>query len=191
VLPHPSDPLIHEPYMRSARGYIEIAEQVNGPIQQPVSFSYIWGDALEELERVVPDLRMINLETSVTESDDYWKGKYIHYRMHPNNIPCITAAGIDYCSLANNHILDWGYSGLTEKLETLRKVNVKIAGAGQNLKEAEIPAVMEVEGKGRVIVFSFGSLTSGIPVSWAASADRPGVNITSGDGLSLVGVGDT
>ncbi len=177
VLPHPSDPLIHEPYMKSARGYVELAEKANGPIQKPVNFSYIWGDALEELERVQPDLRIINLETSVTTSNDYWQGKGIHYRMHPENIHCLTAAKIDYCSLANNHVLDWGYAGLTETLETLKKVNINSAGAGQNLQEAETPAVMEVEGKGRVIVFSYGSKTSGIPFSWAASEDKPGVNL--------------
>ena len=90
VLPHPSDPLIHEPFMRSARGYVDIAEQINGPIPRPVSYSYIWGDALEEWERMATDVRIINLETSVTESDDYWQGKSIHYRMHPENIPTIT-----------------------------------------------------------------------------------------------------
>jgi len=47
------------------------------PIQRPVDFSYIWGDALQEMEHVMPDLRVINLETAVTESDDYWKGKSI------------------------------------------------------------------------------------------------------------------
>jgi len=177
VLPRPGNPVIHEPYMKSAGGYVELGEQANGPIQKPVSPSYIWGDAIEELERLAPDLRIINLETSVTESDDYWKGKSIHYRMHPDNISCITSARIDYCSLANNHILDWGYAGLTESLETLKKVNVKTAGAGRNRWEAEAPAVIPVEGKGRVIVFSFGSLTSGIPLKWAASEDSPGVNL--------------
>jgi poly-gamma-glutamate synthesis protein (capsule biosynthesis protein) len=177
VLPHPGDPLIYESYMKSAEGYVEIAENVNGPIQRPVGFSYIWGDSLEEMERVTPDVRLINLETSITESDDYREGKHIHYRMHPKNIYTITAADIDIVSLANNHILDWGYSGLMETLETLKKVNVKIAGAGRNLREAEAPAVMEIEGKGRVIVFSFGSVTSGIPPGWAASDDSPGVNL--------------
>jgi poly-gamma-glutamate synthesis protein (capsule biosynthesis protein) len=177
VLPHPGDPLIHEPYMRSAIGYVELAERANGPIQKPVNFSYIWGDALEELERVRPDLRIINLETSVTTSNDYWKGKGINYRMHPENIPSLTAAKIDCCSLANNHVLDWGYAGLTETLETLKKANIHSAGAGQNLQEAESPAVMEIEGKGRVIVFSYGLTTSGIPSSWAASDDKPGVNL--------------
>ena len=177
VLPHPSNPIIYESYMQSAIGYVELAEMVNGPIQKPVDFSYIWGDSLEELERVVPDLRIINLETSVTKSDDYWKGKGINYRMHPENIGCLTIAKIDYCSLANNHVLDWGYAGLTETLETLRKANIHYAGAGEILQEAEKPVVMEVEGKGRVIVFSFGLETSGIPSSWAASEDKPGVNL--------------
>ncbi len=177
VLPHPSDPLIHESYIISARGYVELAEKAHGPIQKPVDFSYIWGDALEELEQLQPDLRLINLETSVTTSDDYWEGKGIHYRMHPENVLSLTAAKIDYCSLANNHVLDWGYAGLIETLDTLKKVNINCAGAGLNLQEAETPAVMEVEGKGRVIVFSYGLETSGIPFSWAASEDKPGVNL--------------
>ena len=177
VLPHPGDPLIHEPYVKSATGYVELAERANGPIPKPVSFSYPWGDALKEWERVNPDVRIINLETSVTTSNDYWSGKGIHYRMHPKNIPCLTAAKIDFCSLANNHVLDWGYRGLTETLETLKHVNINSAGAGQNLHEAETPAVIEVQGKGRVIVFSYGLPSSGIPSSWAASEDRPGVNL--------------
>jgi poly-gamma-glutamate synthesis protein (capsule biosynthesis protein) len=177
VLPHPSHPVIYEPYMRSASGYVELAELAHGPIQKPVDFAYTWGDALVELERVGPDLRLINLETSVTTSDDYWEGKEINYRMHPENIPTLAAARIDYCSLANNHVLDWGYAGLTETLETLKKANINSAGAGQTLQEAEAPAVMEVEGKGRVIVFSYGLRTSGVPVSWAASEDQAGVNL--------------
>jgi poly-gamma-glutamate synthesis protein (capsule biosynthesis protein) len=97
--------------------------------------------------------------------------------MHPENIHSLTAAKIDYCSLANNHVLDWGYAGLTETMETLKKANINIAGAGLNIKEAASPAVMEVEGKGRVVVFSYGLRTSGIPFIWGASKDRPGVNL--------------
>ncbi len=177
VLPHPSDSRIHEPYVKDAREYVRIAEKANGPIPKPVDSPYIWGEALDEFERVRPDVKLINLETSVTKSDDYWKHKGINYRMHPENIPCTTAAGIDCCALANNHVLDWGYSGLAETLETLRKAGIKTAGAGRNREEAEAPAVVEVAGKGRVIVFSLGSETSGIPFDWAATESRAGVNL--------------
>jgi len=176
ILVHQSDPVLHEGYMKDARGYVEIAERLNGPIPRSVDPAYIWGDALDELKRMGPDLRLINLETSVTRSDDYWKDKGIHYRMHPENIDCITAAKIDVCSLANNHVLDWGYAGLKETLETLRRARIRSVGAGIDLKEAEAPVIMEMKGKGRVVVFAFGSPTSGVPLGWGASEQRPGVN---------------
>lgn len=177
VLPHSCNPVLYEPYVRDARKYVEIAEEANGPISKPVNYSYIWGDALEALQQLAPDVQIINLETSVTQSDTYWKGKNIHYRMHPRNIDCITAAGIDCCVLANNHVLDWGYAGLKETLQTLHNENIKTAGAGSNQAEAKAPAVIEVQGKGRVIVFSIGMKSSGIPWQWSAKDNKPGVNL--------------
>ena len=177
VLPHPGDPRIYEPYMRDANGYVKLAARESGFIPRPVEFSYIWGDALNELERVAPDVRMINLETAITRSNDFWPRKGINYRMHPDNIPCLTTAGIDCCALANNHVLDWGYSGLEETLQILTHAGIKYAGAGLNRKEAEAPVIVEIAGKGRVIVLSLGSVTSGIPRQWAATERRAGVNL--------------
>lgn len=177
VLPHPSEPRIYESYVRSAVGYVKLAEEHSGPIPRPVEYSYIWGAALEELERARPDVRIINLETAVTTAGDYWKGKGINYRMHPGNVPCLASAGIDCCALANNHVLDWGYPGLAETVRSLETAGIRTAGAGQNIEKARAAAVMEVEEKGRVLVYSLGSVTSGIPRSWAASKDRPGVNL--------------
>jgi poly-gamma-glutamate capsule biosynthesis protein CapA/YwtB (metallophosphatase superfamily) len=177
VLPYPSQPEIYEHYVLDARSYVELAEERNGPITKPVSFPYIWGDALTEFERVSPDLRIINLETSVTRSNHYWKGKGINYRMHPDNIPCLTAANIDGCTLANNHVLDWGHAGLKETLATLKQAHIKTAGAGANAKEAQTPALFEIPGKGRVILFSFGDKSSGLPYDWKASENKAGVNM--------------
>ena len=177
ILPHPSEPFIPEFYLSDAREYVKLAEQANGSIPASVSFSYIWGDALEKWERIAPDVQLINLETSITKSNDYWRGKGINYRMNPDNIPCLTAAKIDCCSLANNHVLDWGYSGLVETIATLKTAQIKTAGAGLNQHSAQTPAIIEVKDKGRAIIFSFGVTTSGIPVSWAAGKDKPGVNL--------------
>lgn len=174
VLPHPGDPHLYEPYVNTALTYVELAERANGPIPRPVNFAYVWGDALAELQRVHPDVRLINLETSITRSDEPWPGKGINYRMHPDNLPCLTAADIDCCALANNHVLDWGYAGLLETLATLRSADIKTAGAGRDRDEAEAPAIIACAGAQRVIVFAFGFLTSGIPPEWAA-ANRAGV----------------
>jgi len=177
ILPHPGDPTLHESYVRDARGYLELAEAAYGPIPRPAAPDYIWGDALEELDRARTDLRIVNLETSITRSDAYWRGKEVLYRMHPGNIGCLAAARIDCCCLANNHVLDWGYEGLEETLDTLDGAGVAHAGAGRDVAEAAAPAVLDAAGKGRVLVFAFGSPTSGVPRPWGAAANRPGVNL--------------
>ena len=177
ILAHPSAPRIFEPYLRDARGYLQLAESASGEIPRSAAAAYPWGDALGVLEKMAPELRIVNLETSITCSDDYWKGKGINYRMQPANVPCLTAAGIDACALANNHVLDWGYAGLDETLKTLHSVGIKTAGAGGNREQAAMPAELPVPGKGRVQLFSFGLESSGIPQQWRAADDKPGVNL--------------
>lgn len=171
ILPHPGDPAIPEFYLESAKGYVELAETAHGSIPYPVDFAYIWGDALGEWARLRPHLKIVNLETCITRSPDYWPGKGVNYRMNPENIPCLTAAGIDCCSLANNHILDWGYQGLAETCATLHTAHIKAAGAGRNLEAAMAPAVMEVEGKG---LPGRGGLAPGGPEPGGPAAGHPG-----------------
>ena len=173
MLAHPWDPTLHEDYVASARDYVSLAEQANGPIPRRAEPSYVWGAALA---RMRPDARIINLETAITRSDDYAR-KGINYRMSPENADCLSAAGIDCCVLANNHVLDWGRSGLLQTLATLKRLKIKTSGAGRNLLEATAPATLDMANKVRLLVFSFGTVTSGIPRNWVATADNPGVNL--------------
>src|SRR5215471_728893 len=142
ILAHPSRPRLYEDYVDSARDYVGMAESRNGPIPRRVKPSYIWGEALEVLDRVQPDLRIITLETSITISEGAER-KGINYRMHPRNVVCLTAARIHCCVLANNHILDWGRAGLADTLRALRDAKIHIAGAGEDLAQAQRPAVMD------------------------------------------------
>jgi len=178
ILAQPCPPGIQEPYVRDARDYVALAEEANGPIARPVAPAYIWGDALAELERLAPDARIINLETSVTTSDDFWPAKGIHYRMHPGNVDCLTAAGVDVCVLANNHVLDYGRSGLDETIATLTDAGLKVAGAGASIQQAQEPAIVDLSGDGgRILMFAVGAENSGIPKTWAASAASSGVDL--------------
>src|SRR5437868_8166518 len=70
VLAHPCGPEIYEYHMRSAEGYVLLAEQANGPIPRCNRPSCVWGAALDQLERMQPDARIVNLETAVTRSND-------------------------------------------------------------------------------------------------------------------------
>src|SRR5205809_6728734 len=175
VLPYPASPALYEEYLRDARDYVQLAEEANGPIPRPAGFDYIWGDALPEMKSA--DLRIVNLETAITSSETPWPEKGIHYRMHPENLGCLRSAKISACALANNHVLDWGYDGLSETLKTLEAAGIAHAGAGNDAEEAMQPAALDTAGNGRLLLFSFGSRTSGMPEDWKATSISPGVNL--------------
>lgn len=177
ILPDPSDPDLFERWMTSAQGYVALAEARCGPISRPVGFDYVWGDALESWRSAPPDLRIANLETSITRSPD-WAPKGINYRMSPGNVGVLEAAGFDCCVLANNHVLDWGRAGLIDTLAALDRAGIARAGAGRDLAEARAPAVLQAGGKGRALVYALAVESSGAPVNWAAGPDRPGINLT-------------
>ncbi len=176
ILPSPCPPKLYEEYVSSAQEYVRLAEAASGPIPRPVDLSYIWGDALAELEAHAPDARIVNLETSVTRSETA-EHKAINYRVSPQNAACLCAAGIDCCALANNHVLDWGPSGLLETLGTLERLNIAVAGAGRRIDEAQRPAILEIPTKNRVVVLSFALPDSGTPLDWGATHVSPGVNL--------------
>jgi poly-gamma-glutamate synthesis protein (capsule biosynthesis protein) len=175
ILPSPVDPRIHERVVRSALGYVALAERVHGPIPRGVPFSYVWGDALAVLEAWRPDLFVVNLETAVTDRGRPLP-KGINYRMSPGNLPVLRAAGIDCCVLANNHVLDWGEVGLLDTLDNLAAAGLRACGAGRDAAAAAAPAVFPMRDGRRVVVHGVALRSSGVPPGWAASPDRPGVN---------------
>ncbi|MFO1125569.1 MAG: CapA family protein [Methylocystis sp.] len=176
ILPSPCPPKLYEEYVSSAEEYVRLAETASGPIQRPVDFSYIWGDALDAFLAQAPDARIVNLETSVTRSETA-EHKAINYRISPQNAACLRAAAIDCCALANNHVLDWGRSGLVETLDTLARLGVASAGAGRTIDDAQRPAILDVPAKARIVVLSLALPDSGTPVDWAATRVSPGVNL--------------
>lgn len=178
-------PVLYESYVKDARQYVMLAEQENGPVEQPVSSAYVWGDAMSVWAGEDPLFRLINLETGITVNPDPWPGKGINYRMHPANVDILTAASIDFCSLANNHTLDWSRKGLIEMLRVLKKANIAVAGAGRDITEANQPAILE-NGGSRVLILAYGSETSGIPSSWAADEKMAGINLLPGLGSETV-----
>lgn len=176
LLPHPGDPRLSEPYVRDATTYLRLAEEVNGPVPRPVPPAWPWGDALPVLAHLAPDARIVNLETSVTRADDADRGKAVHYRMTPENVPCLTTAGLHVCTLANNHSGDFGQAGLRDTLHSLAGARLATAGAGEDLPAARRPAAVPVDGA-RVLVFSVATTSSGVPPHWAAAPGRPGVDL--------------
>jgi len=176
ILAEPCDPKLYEPSMDDARDYVAIAEEISGPIPRAAPPEYPWGEALAILDAVRPDARIVNLETSITHRGEHDPEKRIHYRVSPANAACLAAARIDVCTLANNHVLDWGPVGLADTLDTLDRLHIRRCGAGRDLDDAIRPAVIELGDRGRIAVFSVGCSDAGVPPWWSAAEDRSGVH---------------
>lgn len=74
-------------------------------------------------------------------------------------------------TLASNHVLDAGYTGLRATLDLLHAQGIATTGAGETLAEALTPAIVEGGGK-RVAFLGFCSV---FPVGHEARADRGGL----------------
>ena len=175
VLAHPVAPALHEDFVRDARTYVELAERAHGAVSRPVGRAWPWGEALAVMDAFTPAVRVLNLETSITTSEDWAKGKAVNYRMSPENVDVLAPARADVWALANNHVLDYGETGLLETLDVLGRAGLRTTGAGRDAGGAWKPAVVETGDGGRVVVLSVGDTSSGIPPSWAAGPSRAGV----------------
>ena len=125
--------------------------------------------AAEALEGIAPWLRgdvvFANLETVVTDRNDIpGREKMFVFRMHPQGVRGLAAAGINVFSLANNHALDYGTRGAGETLAHVAAVPGLKAwpGLGRTRAEAMRPHVFEMRGV-RVAVSAAGNAGGGLP----------------------------
>jgi poly-gamma-glutamate capsule biosynthesis protein CapA/YwtB (metallophosphatase superfamily) len=130
---------------------------------------YPWGDTLSILHSA--DWRICNLECVVSDRGTPWSAypKAFHFRSAAKNIAVLETAGINAVSLANNHVLDYGYDAMFEMLEILDRAGIAHSGAGANFEQASRLATAEVCGR-KVGLLSF---TDNEP-AWEATSDRPG-----------------
>ncbi len=100
---------------------------------------------LEKLSKV--DYRIFNLEVPLVDRETPIN------KCGPNLIASTKSAlgirdlGVDFLTLANNHILDQGEKGLESTLKTLKELNIAFAGVGNSIEEASKPFIFEIENE--------------------------------------------
>jgi hypothetical protein len=75
-----------------------------------------------------------------------WHTKGTVFSADPGIINGLVEAGIDYVSLANNHIGDAGDLGILQTIANLEKRGLKFSGAGKDLTAARKPAMIDANG---------------------------------------------
>jgi poly-gamma-glutamate capsule biosynthesis protein CapA/YwtB (metallophosphatase superfamily) len=116
------------------------------------------------------DLAMANLETPVDDQFRFHSSGTI-FQGNPKLLKGLKNVGLDYASLANNHIGNAGPDGIIETVDGLDKLGIRHAGAGKDLAAAVTPATYEISGV-RIAVLGCDVITA---VYWA-KAGKPGSN---------------
>ena len=116
------------------------------------------------------DVTFINLESPYSERG-YPAEKYTYLRSHPSLIDELDEMGVDVVTLANNHMLDYGYDALFDTLSLLDAKGIRRVGAGRNLQEAYAPAIIQKVG----IRVAFLGFASTLPLGCSAGEERPGL----------------
>lgn len=115
------------------------------------------------------DLAFCNLEAPFGRGGKPSQKKYT-FLVPPEFGEGLLYAGFDGVSLANNHTMDYGMTGLLSTLALLDKKGIHYTGAGRNIEEARTPAIFEVKG----VRIAFLSYSRTFPIRFYATPKRGG-----------------
>jgi Bacterial capsule synthesis protein PGA_cap len=134
--------------------------------------SFLWDGASPLLDR--PSWLLVNLECALTVHHDRGPKTtpVFFFRAPPElGVAALRAAQVSCVNLANNHVLDFGITGLLETIAALDDAGIAHVGAGANLAAASAARLLSLGGL-RLAVLGFTDNEPG----WAASRTRPGVH---------------
>ncbi|HEY6015122.1 MAG TPA: CapA family protein, partial [Candidatus Limnocylindrales bacterium] len=114
------------------------------------------------------DLAIANFENPAPDKPRYHTSGTT-FSADPALIAGIADAGIDYVSLANNHIRDAGGAGLLQTIANLKQDGIASSGSGKNLAAARKPGVFTVDGT-KVAILAYDAIAAG----YHATATRIG-----------------
>jgi poly-gamma-glutamate synthesis protein (capsule biosynthesis protein) len=97
------------------------------------------------------------------------------FKARPDTVECLLKGGFDLLSLANNHTMDCGRTGLVETMQTLEHQGIHWCGAGQTRREAETATVLTVRG----LKIAFVGFCEFLPEGSFLRDDRPTIAFAS------------
>ena len=114
------------------------------------------------------DIAMANFENPAPNRFTWHTSKTV-FTADPTLIDGLVKAGIDYVSIANNHIGDAGDNGILQTIANLKKRGLKYSGAGKDLVAAQKPAILDANGT-KVGILAYDAIAPG----YHAAKGEPG-----------------
>ena len=121
------------------------------------------------------DLAVVNLETAITDGGTP-APKDFTFRAPPSAFTALKGAGVDVATMANNHGMDFGVSGLRDSLAAAKAARFPVIGIGGNAAEAFAPWRTTVKGQRIAVIGATQVLDSNLAAAWTAGgAGKPGL----------------
>ncbi len=137
------------------------------------------GEAAASLSKA--DLTMVNLETAITEGGTA-EPKQFTFRAPATAFTALRAAGVDVASMANNHGVDYGPTGLTDTFAAVTASRFPTVGIGRDATRAYAPHYRDVRGH-RVALLAASQVRDRTLSAWTAGPDGPGIASAYSDRL--------
>ncbi|HUP54876.1 MAG TPA: CapA family protein [Methylomirabilota bacterium] len=123
--------------------------------EQPITRRTGDGGAMRKLIKGA-DLALANFENPAPDRFSWHTSKTV-FTADPKLIDGVVNAGIDYVSIANNHIGDAGDAGILQTIANLKERGLKYSGAGKDLAAARKPAMLDGNGT-KVAVLGYDAI---------------------------------
>ena len=114
------------------------------------------------------DLAIANFENPAPDRFRYHTSGTV-FSADPALIEGLANAGIDWVSLANNHIGDAGRAGIVQTIDNLAEYGIASGGAGRNARAARRPTILEAGGI-KIGIIGYDTIAPG----YRAGAEQPG-----------------
>ncbi|MFB4320024.1 CapA family protein [Actinomadura sp. 21ATH] len=120
------------------------------------------------------DLAMVNLETAITAGGTQ-APKQFAFRAPPTAFRALRSAGVDVATMANNHGMDFGETGLNDSLAAGRRAGMPLVGIGRNAAEAYKPYTVTVKGSRVAVIGATQVLDDNLVQAWTATDAKAGL----------------
>lgn len=151
-------------------GDVMLARGVDSALLKQDGIFFVFGNTLPVLKNC--DFLIGNLECVASLKGKKAEKKY-HFHFNPGALKRLKKAGFAYFSMANNHSLDYGFTGFLDALKNLKNNGIGFSGVGKNLEQATKPFLKSIKGE-KIQVFSVAAF----PVE---SSGFDGRNFTAGN----------
>ncbi|MGQ9705758.1 MAG: CapA family protein [bacterium] len=118
-----------EPYEKLTEKYIEVVK------------------IIRDADISIGNLECVICDEGLEEVDKVRYGGGLYYRCSPGHSVLIRDYAFDVLSIANNYMMDYGWEGLCQTMNSLDNMGVKYVGAGCDIDSALKPIILYIKCK--------------------------------------------